>query len=80
MFMSEKKLAVEVGQIDRVEVDNVNLAEAVEHEVFQKLASDASSAHHEHSRLRFGSVSTNCICDRENRNRSQSDCKEGEGF
>lgn len=44
-------MSVEVGQIDRVEVDDVNLAEAGEDQVFEQLAPDAASAHHEHSRL-----------------------------
>lgn len=39
----------------------MNLAEAVEYQIFQKLASDASSAHHEHSRLRVKLVSESCI-------------------
>lgn len=76
MFMSEEKLAVEVGQIDRVEVDNVNLAKAVEHEVFQKLAADAASAHHEHPRLRLELVSERCICEKQIEERNQLDRRE----
>lgn len=30
MLVSEEELSVEVGQIDRIEVDDVNFAEAVE--------------------------------------------------
>lgn len=51
MLMSEEELSVEVGQVNRVEVNDVNLAEAVKDQVFQQLASDTSSAHHEDSRL-----------------------------
>lgn len=34
MFVSEEELAVEVAQIDGVEVDDVNFAETSENEVF----------------------------------------------
>jgi len=35
MFMSEKELAVQVTEIDRVEIDQVYLPEACEDEVLQ---------------------------------------------
>ena len=44
MLASEQKLAVEVAQIDRVQIDNVYLAEAGEDEVLEQLAADPSGA------------------------------------
>lgn len=44
-------MAVEVAQVDGVEVDDVDLAEAGENEVLQQLTANAASAYHEHARL-----------------------------
>lgn len=55
----------------------MNLAEAVEHQVFQKLASDASSAHHEHPRLRFKLVFESCICEKQTEKNQSDRRKEG---
>jgi len=51
VFVSKKELAVQVAEIDRIEIDNVDFSEACEDEVLQELASDASGAYHEHSAL-----------------------------
>jgi hypothetical protein len=52
MFVSEEKLTVQVGEIDGIQVDDMNFSETAENEIFEKFASDASSAHHEHASLR----------------------------
>ncbi len=49
VLLTEKKLAVQVREIDRVEIDNVDLAEAHEDQVFEQLAPNASSSNHEHA-------------------------------
>lgn len=47
VFLSEEKLAIEVGEIDGVEVDNMYFAKASEDEVFEEFATDASGANQE---------------------------------
>lgn len=51
MFLSEQELTVQVGQVNRVEIDNVNFAKACQDEIFQQFASNTASADHEHTRL-----------------------------
>lgn len=51
VLIAEEKLAVEVAQVDGVEVNNVYLAESCEHQILEQLASDTSSSYHEHARL-----------------------------
>ena len=46
VFISEEELAVEVAQVDRVEVDDVDLSEANKDEVLQQFAANASSTDH----------------------------------
>ena len=45
MLLSEEELAVQIAQIDGVEIDDVDLAETSQNEVLEKLASDTASAH-----------------------------------
>lgn len=51
VLVAEEELAIEIAKINRVEVDNVDLAEAGEDEVLEKLATNAAGAHHQHARL-----------------------------
>lgn len=51
MFTTEKELAVEVTEIDSIEIDDVDLAESCEYEVFEQLTTDATSADEENARL-----------------------------
>ena len=51
MLMSEEELPVEVAQVDRVKVDDVDLAIAGKHQVLEKLAADAASTNEEDTRL-----------------------------
>jgi hypothetical protein len=44
--MSEEELPVEITQVDGVEVDDVDLAEASQDEVLEQFAANASSADH----------------------------------
>ena len=53
MLVAEEELAVKVAQIDGVEVNNVDLSEARKGKVLEELASDATGAYHQHTRL-FG--------------------------
>lgn len=51
MFVSEQKLPVQVAQVDRVEVDNVDFAEAGKDKVLEELAAYSSGADHEDAGL-----------------------------
>lgn len=51
MLVSEEKLAVEIGEVDSIKIDDVNLAEATKYQVFEELAANAASANHKHSSL-----------------------------
>ena len=44
MLMSEEKLAVEIGKIDCVQVDDMYLTKASEGEILEKFATDATGA------------------------------------
>ena len=58
MFLTEKELAIQVAHIDRVQINDVYLTEAGEHEVFQKFTSDSASANHQYPRLRLELISS----------------------
>jgi hypothetical protein len=45
MLSAEEKLAVEIAEVDRIEVNDVNLAEAGKHEILEQLAADAACSH-----------------------------------
>jgi hypothetical protein len=51
MLVTKQKLAIEIAQVDGVEIDDVYFAEAGEHEVLEQLAADSASANQEHARL-----------------------------
>lgn len=51
MLLSEQELAIEVGQVNGVQVDDVNVTKAGEGEVFEQLASNSASAYHKDARL-----------------------------
>lgn len=48
---SEEELAIEIAEVNRVEVDNVDLTEAGQDEVFEQFAADTAGTNHEHTRL-----------------------------
>jgi len=49
VLVAEQELAVEVAQVDGVEVDDVDFAKAGENEVLEQLAANATSSYHEHA-------------------------------
>jgi hypothetical protein len=51
VLIAEQELAIEVAEIDGVEVYDVNLAEAGENEVLEEFAADAASSYHQDARL-----------------------------
>ena len=51
MFVTEKELAIEVAEVNGVQVDNVNLTKAGEDKILQELTADAASANHQNARL-----------------------------
>jgi hypothetical protein len=65
VLVAEEELAIEIAQINRVEVDDVDLAEAGQDEVLEQLAADAAGAYHQHARLESGQlvarVSAGCV-------------------
>lgn len=54
MLVAEQELAVEVAEVDGVEVDDVDLAKAGEDQVLEELAADAPSSDHQDARLGLG--------------------------
>lgn len=46
---AEEELSVQVTQLDDVQVDDFNAAEAAEHQIFKHLTSNATGPHHEDS-------------------------------
>lgn len=51
MLVAKQELAIEVAEINHIQVDNVDFAKPSENKVLQQFASDAASAHHQHARL-----------------------------
>lgn len=51
MFETKKELAIEIAEVDRVQIDNVDFTKAGQKEILQQLAADAPSPDEEHSRL-----------------------------
>jgi hypothetical protein len=62
VLVAEQELAVQVAEVDGVEVHNVDVAEADEDEVLEQLAADAARAHHEHARLLLSAPSYTLSC------------------
>lgn len=44
MLMTEKELTVQIAQVDCIEINDVNLTEASEHEVFEQLTANATGS------------------------------------
>lgn len=51
VLVPEQELTVKVGEVDGVEVYNVDVSEAGEHQVLEQLTSNAASADHKDARL-----------------------------
>jgi hypothetical protein len=54
--LAEEELPVQVGHVDGVEVDDVDVGEAGEHKVLEQLAANAAGANHQHLAARHRSV------------------------
>ena len=54
VLAAEEELAVEVGHVDGVEVDDGEVEEARQHERLQQLTADAARTHHQHARTLDG--------------------------
>lgn len=57
MLITKEELPVEVAEINGVQVDNVDFAEANKDEVLQELTANSSSTDHQNARLMDYSVS-----------------------
>ena len=51
MFVTEKKLSIEVAEVDGVQINDVDLAEAGENKVLQELATNSSGTDHQNAGL-----------------------------
>lgn len=51
VLMAEEELAIEVAQVDCVEIDNVDFAKPSKGEVLEEFAADAAGAYKQHTRL-----------------------------
>jgi hypothetical protein len=60
MLGAEQELPVQVAEVDRVQVDDVDLAKARKYKVLEQLAPDATRSHHQYARL--VDVSIFCTC------------------
>lgn len=56
VFMAEKELSIQVTEVDSVQIDDMDFAEACKDKVFQELAADATSTNQEYARLRTKNV------------------------
>jgi hypothetical protein len=52
VFIAEEELAVQVAQINGIQIDNVNFAKAGEEEILQQFTSDTTGTHQQGPRLR----------------------------
>lgn len=57
MFLTKKELTIEVADVDGVQINDVDLAEAGEDKILQKLAANSSSADHQDARLINATIS-----------------------
>lgn len=51
MLITEEELAIQIAQVNRIKVDDVDFAKAGKQEVLEQFAADATSAHEQYSRL-----------------------------
>lgn len=51
MLVSKQELPIQVAQVDRVEIDNVNFAEAGEEQVLEELTADPTCSDQQDARL-----------------------------
>lgn len=60
MLLTEEELTVEVAEVDSVQINNVDLTEASEDKILQKLAANSSGADHQNARLTNATISRDC--------------------
>lgn len=53
MLVTEKELAIQVAQVNCIEVDDVDFAKAGKQEVLEQFTANATSAHEQHTRLQI---------------------------
>ena len=51
MLVTEEKLSIQIAEVDSIQIDDVNFAEAGEDKVLQKLAANPPSADHQDATL-----------------------------
>lgn len=51
MFVTEKELTIEVAEVDGVQINDVDFAEAGENKVLQELAANSSGTDHQNAGL-----------------------------
>ena len=58
MLLPEEKLPIEVAEVDGVQINDVDFAEAGEDKILQKLTANPSSANHQNARLIIVDISS----------------------
>ena len=61
MFMAEKELAIKIAEVDRVKINDVNLAKTGEDKVFQQFTANPTSSDHQYTRLRSRGQLLDCV-------------------
>ena len=51
MLVTEEKLSIQITEVDGIQIDNVDLAEAGEDKVLQKFTANSSGADHQNAGL-----------------------------
>lgn len=57
MLLTKEKLTVEVAEVDSVQINDVNFAEAGKDKILQKLTANTASADHQNTRLMVPNIS-----------------------
>ena len=57
MLLTKKKLTIEVAEVDGVQINDMDFAEAGEDKILQEFTANSASADHQDARLVMGDVS-----------------------
>ena len=64
MLMAEEELAIEIAEIDRVKINDVNLTKTSEDKVFQQFTTNSTRSHHQYTRLQSRAQLLDIACGR----------------
>ena len=60
MLMTEEELSIQITEVDGIQIDDVNFAEAGEDKVLQKFTANSSGADHQDARLMIAILAGGC--------------------